>query len=126
MSEDLLITLKETLSHAKYMVIEDRRIIEKQMDACLEIIKDKEMDKATTDKFTDIYIDLLNRHGEMALDSNKNFIEISKETMKKVAVGAGMASIATILGVMLSKNKNQQTDKVIEADYQELAIDEEI
>ncbi len=98
MSEDLLITLKETLSHAKDMVIEDRRIIEKQMDACLEIILDRE----------------------------KNFIEISKETMKKVAVGAGMASIATILGVMLSKNKNQQTDKVIEADYQELAIDEEI
>lgn len=40
-SEDLLITLKETLNHAKDIVIEDRRIIDKQMDACLEIIKDK-------------------------------------------------------------------------------------
>ena len=58
-------------------------------------------------------------------ENNKNFIEISKETLKKYAIGVGALSIAGLLGVVLKNTKSKQSNDIIEVDYEECAIDNE-
>ena len=117
---------KEVIQKAKDISINDRTIIQDLIDRCDRNMNNKNLEKEYRDISAEEFKELSRMMREITKENNNNFINISKDTLKGVVLGLGGIAGATLLGIILNNNKNQQTNEVIEADYKELAIEEEI